>query len=158
MQRLYSAKLTSKSVNAIFNGGRKANIFQYSKKGKTCLIPGLGFKTEVIVPGTAIRWMTSQPESVLSYVDAALDLDQIAYSVGHRKYVEDGWQSTVLRRDLNSNLEAVAPDVWDETQVAVKYRFGEDVESWKQVHLFETVKLIVAQASSRFTVSRPLCK
>jgi hypothetical protein len=131
---------------------------QYSKKGKTCLIPGLGFRSEVIVPGSAIRWITSQPDSVLSYKDAALDLDQIEYSVGHRKYVEDSWQSTVLRRDLTANLETVAPDVWDETGVALNLRFGDKQSGWTKIDLYDAMKLTIAQASSRFTVSKPLCK
>ena len=102
--------------------------------------------------------MTSQPESVLSQANSALDLDQIEYSVGHRKYVEDAWQGGVLKRDMNPNLEAVAPVLWDEMGVAIERRFGSDTKSWKQVHLYETMKLIIAQASSRFTVSLPLCK
>jgi hypothetical protein len=102
--------------------------------------------------------MTSQPDSVLSFKDSALDLDQFEYSVGHRRYVEDGWQGTVLKRDLNSNLETVAPDVWDETGAAVSLRFGEKQNGWEIIHLYDTMKMTIAQASSRFTVSKPLCK
>lgn len=122
------------------------------------MIPGLGFRTEVIVPGTAIRWITSQPDSVLSHVESALDIDQIEHSIGHRKFVEDGWQGNVIRRDLNTNLEGIAPDVWEETQAAVKYHFGEDLANFKRVHVYDSMKMIIAQVSSRFTVSKPLCK
>lgn len=50
----------------------------YCKKGKAVIIPGIGFRDEVILPVTSIRWALAQPESVLSNNEAFLEVDQVS--------------------------------------------------------------------------------
>ena len=126
-------------------------------QGKTCLIPGLGFRDEVIIPNSSIRWLISQPDGVLSTYDAFLELDQIDYILGHHKYITDPWQGMLVKRDMNSVLENLVVALDDELKLAFDARFGTKANEWTDINLLRTMKLIVAQGSSRFTVGLPLC-
>ncbi|MCJ1379500.1 hypothetical protein MMC17_002601 [Xylographa soralifera] len=140
-----------------------ANLYReaydtYSKQGKTCLVPGLGFRNEVIVSSTSLRWITSQPDHVLSAPEGFRDIDQLEYHTGPKTLVTDAWQGMIVRRDMNRILERLVFVLNDELKYAFDTRFGTDAEDWTEINLYKTMKCIVAQGSSRFTVGLPLCR
>ncbi|MCJ1396113.1 hypothetical protein MMC18_009002 [Xylographa bjoerkii] len=140
-----------------------ANLFReaydtYSKHGKTCLIPGLGFRNEVIVSSTSLRWITSQPDHVLSSAEGFREVDQLEFHSGPHELVTDPWQGMLVKRDMNRILEKLVAVLYDELQNAFDARFGTKVNEWTEITLYETMKCIVAQGSSRFTVGLPLCR
>jgi hypothetical protein len=94
---------------------------------------------------------------VLSVSDAFVEIDQAHYSLGHAKYVGDAWQAKLVRDEMNSVLENIVEAMNEELQVAFDTHFGTDENNWKTINLLETVRLVVAQAASRFTVGLPLC-
>lgn len=94
---------------------------------------------------------------MLSNNEAFLEVNQVYYSLGHTKYVGDPWQSMLVKRELNAVLENIVAGLNEELQVAFDAHFGTDKNSWKRINLLETVRLVVAQAASRFTVGLPLC-
>jgi hypothetical protein len=104
-----------------------------------------------------MRWLTSQPDSVLSSVDAILELDQIDYTFG-TKFVIDNYPANYVKWDMTTAAERIALSVADELQFAFDSRFGTDTDSWKELNVLKTMKLIVAQFSSRFQVGIPLCR
>ncbi|MCJ1402135.1 hypothetical protein MMC11_005354 [Xylographa trunciseda] len=140
-----------------------ANLFReaydtYSKHGKTCLIPGLGFRNEVIVSSTSLRWITSQPDHVLSAYEGFRNIDQLEYHTGSHTLVTDPWQGMLVKRDMNRILERLVIVLNDELQYAFDTRFGTNVDGWTEINVYKTMKCIVAQGSSRFTVGLPLCR
>ena len=122
------------------------------------MVPGLGFRDEVILPNSAIRWMTSQPDNVLGIYEAFLEIDQAHYNVGDPKFVANPWQSLLVKKDMNRVLESLMVALDEELQFAFDQRFGTNTQEWTKLPLLQTMKLIVAQGSSRFTVGLPLCK
>ncbi|KAL4940552.1 cytochrome P450 [Aspergillus oleicola] len=100
----------------------------------------------------------SQPDSVLSVGEAFAEIDQAEYSIGHSKYIVDAWQGNLVKTELNAALENIVQALNDELGVAFDRYFGTDEEGWREIELLETVRLIVAQAASRFTVGLPLCR
>ncbi|KAL2822403.1 cytochrome P450 [Aspergillus granulosus] len=131
---------------------------KYSKLGKAVIIPGFGVRDEIILPARSLRWVLAQPDSVLSVSDAFVEVDQVVYSLGHERYVADAWQGLLVRLELNSVLEHIVAAMNDELGVAFDARFGTDEDNWKKIDLLETVRMVVAQAASRFTVGLPLCR
>ena len=105
-----------------------------------------------------MHWVLTQPETVLSINDAFVEIDQVYYSLGHSKYVSDPWQGNLVKQEMNSVLENIVAALNDELRVAFDAQFGSNEDEWKAVNLLETVRVIVAQAASRFTVGLPLCK
>jgi hypothetical protein len=131
---------------------------QYLKKGKPVVIPGFGFRIEVMLPQSQMRWVLNQPDDVLDMPKALAEVDQVKWALGHDKYVVDAWQGLIVKYDLNRAIENIANNMKDELHVVFDEQFGTDTENWTRVDLTQTVKMIVAQAASRFTVSLPLCK
>ncbi|TDZ46961.1 Cytochrome P450 monooxygenase tenB [Colletotrichum trifolii] len=130
---------------------------EYAKKGKPVVIPGLGIRHEVIMPTSAMRWVLTQPDSQLSHIQAFAEMDQVEHALGDSRYVVDAWQGTLVRTELNAVLENVCDAMNEELGVAFDKWFGTDPE-WKEIDLFSCVRMVVAQAASRFTLGEPLCR
>ena len=122
------------------------------------MIPGLGSRDEVILPIKSLRWWTALPDRVASAYNAFREIDQIDWSTGHHKYVTDPWQGMIVKRDINRVLEKLMVALNDELGSAFDSRLGTNMRDWTEVNVLQTMKLIVAQASSRFTVGLPLCE
>jgi hypothetical protein len=105
-----------------------------------------------------MRWVITQPEGSLSPTEAFAELDQAFYSLGNDKYVTDAWQASLIRTHMNPALENICSVLYDELGVAFDKWFGTQSDSWKEIHLFETMRMVVSQGASRFTVGLPLGK
>ncbi|PGH15124.1 hypothetical protein AJ79_02650 [Helicocarpus griseus UAMH5409] len=140
----------------------------YLKKGQPCLIPGIGLRTELLLPNNALRWLTAQPENILSLPEAIRELDHIDWAGDHHKYVTDSWLTPVLKREVNRNLDKYMGLIGEEIKDAVGRRFplnlindenGDgDGDGLREVRLYSLLKLVIAQSSSHFSVGEPLCK
>lgn len=110
------------------------------------------------MPQSAMRWVLSRPESELSHGDAILEVTQLKYGLGHEKYKADPWPGMLVKTDINATLEAVCADLNDELTHAFDQYLGSDTQSWKEIDILSTIRKVVVQAASRFTVGLPLCK
>ncbi|KAM5343521.1 hypothetical protein ACJ41O_012058 [Fusarium nematophilum] len=130
----------------------------YLKKGKPVVVPGFGFRKEVLLPQSSMKWILAQPEEVLHLGEAFAEVDQVKWSLGHKKLVVDAWQGLIVKSDMNRVLENICNAMNNELHVVFDEQFGTDTENWKEIDLNATVQIIVAQAASRFTVGLPLCR
>lgn len=108
------------------------------------------------MPTSSLRWMLSQPDRILSSHHAINEVDVGVYNIG-AKFFLDAWQSTLVKREMNNILETVAISLDDELKFAFASRVGTNTDEWTEFNVLDTIKLIVAQGSSRATVSLPLC-
>lgn len=125
------------------------------------MIPGNGlFRDEVILPPSYLQWITSQPDHVLSAVDAMRELNQMGWTAGHRKYNDDGWTGKLVEAFLTGGrpLERLMPGLHDEIGLALSDMLGMDTERWTEFEVLETMKDLVVRASGRYIVGVPLCK
>ncbi|PKY07894.1 cytochrome P450 [Aspergillus campestris IBT 28561] len=136
----------------------KETYENYTKHGKAVLLPGLGFRHDIILPQSAMRDIMARPEKELSHADAVLELVQLKYAFGHEKYKADPWPCMLVKSDINANLEAVCDGMNEELKYASERYIGCDTEAWKEVNLTETIRMVMMAAASRFTVGFPLCR
>jgi hypothetical protein len=101
--------------------------------------------------------MSGQPASTLSVASAFAELDQAHYNLGDEHYVLDPWQALLVKRDLNAVLESIMVGLSSELKYALEARWGNDTEEWREFNILKTMKLVIAEGSSRFTVGLPLC-
>ena len=120
-------------------------------------MPGLGFRTEVVIPTNSMRWLAGLPETVCSAYEAFVEIDQVTSDLPHDRFARDPWAGNLVRKDINAILETIVAGLNDELQFAFDTRFGTDTEEWRDIPVLDTMKMVVAQASSRFTVGLPLC-
>ena len=121
------------------------------------MIPGVGFRKELVMPVNSMGWVLSQPDNTLSIDQALVEMTKIRWSLGHEKIVADAWQNIPVKTKLNDNIENLFEALADELNVALNTHFGTDYENWKSLDLLPTLRLIVTQVASRFMVGLPLC-
>lgn len=122
------------------------------------MIPGVGLRSELVLPNSSMRWALSQPDDVLSGAEATADFGYIYHALGTKAPILDPWQGMLVKKDMNNVLEAIAMALEDELGVAFDHYFGTDTSEWKEVELGPAIRRIIAQAASRFTVGMPLCR
>jgi len=76
----------------------------------------------------------------------------------HPEIVTNPIQENVIRRDLLSSLDKLAPELEDEIAAAVDELWGVDGEDWRTVSLDETVFRIAARGSARIFGGKVLSK
>ena len=99
-----------------------------------------------------------QPQSVLDIWDAYTEINLIKPFLGHDKYITDPWQGVLVKSDLNKALDIIVLAMNDELKYAFDTRFGTDTARWRELDHVETIRIIIAQAASRFTIGLPLYK
>jgi len=114
-------------------------------------------RDEVIVPQSSLKWLTSQPDDVMSMGEAFSEIDQVAYMTGDSKHVTDDWSGWLVKHNINAVLEKIVVALNAELSYAFDTRFGTDEDNWTELNVHKTMGLVVAQASSRFIVGLPLC-
>lgn len=115
----------------------------------------MGFKDEVHLAHHHTQWAASQPDAVLSPIEGFREIDKGDWNSGHASYIQDPWQSIVIKKEMGRFLETLAAAVDDELQYAIPEYIRPDAKG--EVDVYESMKWIVAQVSSRFTVGLPLC-
>nr|RBQ93088.1 hypothetical protein FVER53263_07585 [Fusarium verticillioides] len=116
----------------------------------------MGFKDEIHLAHHHTQWAASQPDAVLSPIEGFREIDKGDWNSGHASYIQDPWQSIVIKKEMGRFLETLAAAVDDELQYAIpEYTKPGDGD---EVDVYEAMKWIVAQVSSRFTVGLPLCR
>lgn len=109
------------------------------------------------MPPQTMSWVMAQPENELDPAAAFVEIDQVRWALGDDRYVSDAWHGMLVKTDLNRVLENICTALNSELGFAFDKHFGTDTENWKEIDLFETVRMVVAQAASRFTLGLPLC-
>lgn len=122
------------------------------------IIPGLGARSEIILPTSSMRWALSQPDDALSVGDAFAEVDGAFYALGTEQPIVDAWQGMLVKTQMSKVLETLCQAMNEELGVAFDACFGTDAEEWRRIDLLAVVRRVVAQAASRFTVGLPLCR
>lgn len=131
---------------------------QFAKRGQAVLVPGFGTRGEMILPENSVEWAMALPDVALSVTQAFLEVNQTEFFLGHSRYWGDPWQFSLVKTQLNSIIQQMIPALNEELSLAFDKHLGSDTENWKEVPLEATLRRIIAQASSRFTVGLPLCR
>ena len=119
-------------------------------------MPGLGFRDEVLLPVTELKWTASQPDEVLNVYEAFSELDQAKWNVGGEHMIFDPWNGMIFKRNMTVATDAIVRGLVPEMAVAFDKWFGGDSEEWKEIKVMPAIKLVVAQGSTSFTCGLPL--
>lgn len=105
-----------------------------------------------------LPWLVAQPENHLSAKWAQLDALNIPTTFLRPEIGVDPTHEPLIRRELTANLDVVEADMWDEVGRALEELWGSDTERWRVVVLDDTIRRVVARASSRVFTGQDLCK
>lgn len=94
---------------------------------------------------------------MLSSYEAFIELNQAVYTTGDANVIRNPWQARLVRTQMLSLIEPIVADLNDELKISIDEKFGMDEKEWRELDLYEMVRIVIAQGSSRFTVGIPLC-
>ena len=112
----------------------------------------------VLLPGSQVKWIVNQADSVLSAPQAQRDSLLTDYVLLDPAMARNPIQDVIVRRHLTRSLGSLIEEIEDELAVGVKEYWGNDTENWTEVGVFSTMTKVVARASNRIFVGLPLCK
>ncbi|PGH19456.1 hypothetical protein AJ80_03957 [Polytolypa hystricis UAMH7299] len=132
---------------------------QYGAAGRPYVVPDTTFQPQVMLPQNHIKWLSTQPESVLSSEAVRVERNGINYLP-----VKSDLKSSVLFIDkiigksLSQNLDLIQPDMYDEIRHTVDSTMGTDVASWREVNLSEAMSTIIDRTGNRILFGLSLCR
>lgn len=121
------------------------------------MLPDPGLRPQVMVPSEYTKWVTEQPENVLTAFKPLTDLVAIPYLLPtmdpqHETYIMD-----VIRKEVTRSLGTLQPDIIQDMRGSVDRLFGTDTDNWRDVPLYGSVEDILFKSSNRMFVGEPLC-
>lgn len=102
---------------------------QYSKQGKSYIIPSFFTKSEIILPPSSIKWFLDQPDTVLSAHDIHTDLLPAKYIGSDARIMDDSFQTIVLCKHVSRHAAICIPEIDDEVSTSLQAVLGDDVGS-----------------------------
>lgn len=112
-----------------------------------------------MLPREYIKWLTAQPEAVLSIWPIRTKrraLGAMMSTVDHKTTI--AFLDKIVGRFLTSNLGNVQVDVSDEMGASVDAALGFDEERWHEVNLMQTFKRIGDRTGVRALFGLELCR
>ena len=131
---------------------------QYSKKGKSYVIPDISGKPEVVIPRSQIPWLVDQPEDILSGTAFHYDTLEGEYAFTTPRILQDPYHEHVVHKYLPRRLPALIPDLWDEVSCGFDESWGTDTQTWKEIPVYDSVMFMISRAVNRMIVGLPLCR
>ena len=135
-----------------------ANLFQFSKKGKSYIIPDLSGRPSIVLPRSQIPWILDQPDEVLSSSVYHYETLEGQYAFTNSKLLEDPYHEHALHKLLPRRIPAMIPDLQTETADAFNEIWGSDTVDWKEIPLYGTTLSMVSRVANRVIIGSSLCR
>lgn len=131
---------------------------EYSKQGKSFILPNIINGHEVIIPPNYMSWILEQPDSVLSQYETNLQFMRGDYTLLHT--LGNGWNrlEEKVKREMTRDLDDFADDLVDEIEDSLKGLWGSDTETWHEINVYDIMLELVGRAVNRVLVGLPLCR
>lgn len=111
----------------------------------------------MVLPLSSLPWLSRQNLDVVSPWAAFVELNNGRYTTQHAACLGNPWQGMLVKTQMNNVLETLVESIRDELDHAFDRRLGLDETQWLTLPLHGTLRMIVSQLSSRFSVGEPLC-
>lgn len=110
------------------------------------------------MPPSQLKWLTEQPDHILSTAAFHYDAQQGDYAFTHPRVLQDPYHEHVLHKSLPRKVGALIPDIWEEVAHTFDQIWGTDTDSWKEVDSHESIDRLVAPTVNRMILGLPLCR
>lgn len=124
---------------------------------ETVRIPILGPGKLVLLPADQRKWLVTQPESVLSMHQQTHQHFQFDYGTIYPTRDHQQVHVHLVTTKLTSQIGNLIPRLAEELDLAMKKHWGVD-EEWKEVCVYETLRVVIGQAINRIFIGESLCR
>lgn len=126
-------------------------------KDETVRVPILGPGKLVLLPAAQRKWLLSQPESILSMHQQTDQHFQFDYGTIYPTRDHQQVHIHLVTTKLTSQIGNLIPRLAEELDLALTERWGAE-EEWKEVCVYETLRVVIGQAINRVFVGESLCR
>ncbi|KAI4185316.1 MAG: hypothetical protein L6R41_004203 [Letrouitia leprolyta] len=130
----------------------------YSKLGKSYLLPDFSGKPILIVPPSQLKWLVDQPDHVLSTAAFHYDAQQGDYAFTDPKVLRDPYHEHVLHKSLPRKVGTLVSEISDEVAHTFDQVWATDTNSWREVDVHKSIDSLVAPTVNRMILGLPLCR
>lgn len=124
---------------------------------ETVRIPILGPGKLVLLPADQRKWLVTQPESVLSMHQQTHQHFQFDYGTIYPTRDHQQVHVHLVMTKLTSQIGNLIPRLAEELDLAMTKHWGVD-EEWKEVCVYETLRVVIGQAINRIFIGESLCR
>jgi len=140
------------SFRQILDGTRplRDGYKEYGRNGLPFVVPDTTLRPQVMLPPEHIRWLITQPESVLSLEAVRLERNGVRYlptNLDPKSTLL--FIDKVIGKSLNKDLDIILADIQDEVRDSVDLVLGMDTEVWREVSITQAMSSVVDRTSSR---------
>lgn len=127
---------------------------------ETVRIPILGPGKLVLLPSDQRKWLIDQPESVLSMHQQTNQHFQFDYGTIYPTRDHQQVHIHLVTTKLTSQIGNLIPRVAQELDLALTKHWGgqEGDEEWREVCVYETLRVVIGQAINRIFMGESLCR
>lgn len=125
-----------------------ASTGQHNTKGKSFVLLDTAYRPQVIVPKEQMRWLTGQPDDVLSQRAVILAKFGVKYLSPPIKQQLNHDIALAVRRDVTRNLGRTQATVFRAMRERVDSIMGMDEISWRAVNLVDVLRPAIASATN----------
>jgi hypothetical protein len=123
---------------------------QYGDKHRSYVVPHSSFRPMVMLSQQHIKWLVTQPESVLNPEVVRLNRQGITFfplSTDSKTILMAAHK--IIAEALNQSLDTMQSEVYDGLRNAVDTSLGTGTTSWQELPMMETISTIVDSTVSR---------
>jgi len=111
----------------------------------------------VVVPRSQVKWLSTQPDEVLSAGAAHYDILEGDYAFTSRKVLTDPYHDHVLKKIMIRRMATLVPGLAEEVSQAMDETWGFDTQ-WKEIPIFQNAMNILPRVVNRMVTGPALCR
>lgn len=129
-------------------------------KDQTVILPvaGLGGATFVLLPASENKFVTEQPDTVLSLRHVIIEGLKYRYTLPDEFLYIRPLHQKLITSTLTNQIGNVLPALADETIQGFAQHWGTDPETWRNVCVWDTMGPLIGKATNRVFVGLPECR
>jgi cytochrome P450 len=122
------------------------------------IVPVAGVGNMVILPPTDIKFITEQPESMLSFRDSVYKMLQLDHTFADPTIPRVPIHENLVRTKLTAKIGSLIPDLVEEANWAFERHWGINADEWREICVFDTMCNIAGNMVNRAFVGLPFCR
>lgn len=120
-------------------------------------LPRAGYGAIVVLPPSHINLLNKPEDDLIAY-NAQVDVLQPKYMMSRSAIYDNPIHFEIVRKHFARDVGQFAPLTAEELDVAFCKYWGNDVNEWKTVNVWDTCTKVICQASNRALFGLPFCR
>ncbi|KAI1765975.1 cytochrome P450 [Hypoxylon sp. FL1150] len=127
-------------------------------RDRAVLLPIAGAQDFVQLPARETQWLADQPDSEVDLHEQVRDALLLDFTVMDPRLIHEPLHQKLISTVLTRETGNLVPALLDEIRFSVDDLWGTDVDGFREVCAYDTMRRIIGQVTNRVFVGLPLCR